>query len=306
MRIHLTLLALLALALPSTVAAACPEEIPVAGTLACGDVYSGTLDHGAVSIFGQDCYLGLCYGCGTPANQAGTEVVWELECPRSGTAVLLLTDLTCDIDIYVLSSECDPAEGCLGESILSNSQDDEVEFDCIGGETLWVLVEAFGLGSPELQGACTDDDGDLYSPDYTLVFDSERSEVCGEICDDGIDNDDDGLVDCEDPGCSEAEVCCDVDADGAYGPQCGGDDCDDDDPAVHPGALDVADNGLDEDCDGADSSSGLLDTNEYTPLDVCTGCACQCACNDDQGSAAQLALLLLILPARRPRRWGRR
>lgn len=28
-----------------------------------------------------------------------------------------------------------------------------------------------------------------------------------EICDDAIDNDDDGMVDCDDPDCAEAAVC---------------------------------------------------------------------------------------------------
>ncbi len=42
---------------------------------------------------------------------------------------------------------------------------------------------------------------------------------------------------------------CDLDADGSESPLCGGSDCDDGDPAVHPGAAELCD-ATDEDCDG--------------------------------------------------------
>ena len=44
-------------------------------------------------------------------------------------------------------------------------------------------------------------------------------------------------------------TCGDLDGDGVPGADCGGDDCDDADPAVYPGADELCGTGIDEDCD---------------------------------------------------------
>ena len=65
----------------------------------------------------------------------------------------------------------------------------------------------------------------------------------------GRDDDCDGLTD---EGCGPD--CLDADGDGyGDGPDCLGPDCDDADPARHPGARDPCGDGIDQDCDGADS-----------------------------------------------------
>ncbi len=68
---------------------------------------------------------------------------------------------------------------------------------------------------------------------------------CPESCAGGVDDDADGLVDCADPECGDA---CDVDGDGHFTVALGGDDCDDLNVNVYPGAPERC-NGSDDDCD---------------------------------------------------------
>ncbi len=54
-----------------------------------------------------------------------------------------------------------------------------------------------------------------------------------------------------------ARLALDFDHDG-YARWFGGGDCDDGDPGIHPGALDLPDDGVDQDCDGQDASAAAI------------------------------------------------
>jgi len=80
-----------------------------------------------------------------------------------------------------------------------------------------------------------------------------------EIWCDGFDNDCDDLVDCLDTDF-------DIDKDSYFGPECGGNDCNDHDPLVYPGAAEIRD-GKDNNCDGI-PDEGLISVGEIIVSEI--------------------------------------
>ena len=108
-----------------------------------------------------------------------------------------------------------------------------------------------------------------------------EESALGGNCDDGIDNDCDGLTDMDDPPCS----CQDSDGDSYNDEACGGDDCDDSDISVYPGADEVCD-GKDNDCDGGTddepSASDFCDNGLFCDgIEYCGEGSCQSGTSPD-------------------------
>jgi formylglycine-generating enzyme required for sulfatase activity len=106
---------------------------------------------------------------------------------------------------------------------------------------LILVAGCSGGGDDDTAG---DDDATAADDDATPL--EIEGDEAGE-CDDGVDNDQDGVTDCADDGCVAATVCADADGDG-WSIHDG--DCDDGDAAFHPEADEGCD-GLDNDCDGS-------------------------------------------------------
>jgi hypothetical protein len=134
------------------------------------------------------------------------------------------------------------------------------------------------VGDADLDGLAGGDDCD------------DTRATCTDDC---TDADTDGLPDCDDP-------CFDVDGDGYGVGACLAEDCDDADAATFPGATEVPDDGIDQDCDGADVCSpgndgdadGVCDDADLCDGDDATGdadgdgvCADLDACPADPGRA---------------------
>jgi len=107
-----------------------------------------------------------------------------------------------------------------------------------------------GPGADRIEGGAGEDEL-LGGPgaDTLLARDGLRETIdCGADSDTGEGDTTDELAGCEAVALS-TELIADADGDGAAKPE----DCDDGNPAIRPGVVDTPENGIDEDCSGADA-----------------------------------------------------
>jgi len=149
-----------------------------------------------------------------------------------------------------------------GSTELAEGEPEEDGLDVLfyqtgpGEEEFKILVEARS-GDPgdyrlEIsQGQCEDGDDDGFQNEWCGGPDCDDTDPAinpdaDEICDDQADNDCDGLTDYAD----EVDCPCYDDDGDDYGSfECGGEDCDDGDPAINPDADEGCD-AVDHDCSG--------------------------------------------------------
>jgi hypothetical protein len=142
------------------------------------------------------------------------------------------------LGFYTCGSTCDPEHDNRPRAEEAGCQDPEG--DCVV------------IGST--QTTCTDPTSGLPITCTNWILhsceDYSGEENTEERCQDGLDNDGDGLQDCLDPSCSSTLVCCaDKDGDGYKDKACGGDDCVDSNRLIFPGQIENCRNSRDDNCD---------------------------------------------------------
>ena len=174
-----------------------------------------------------------------------------------GTSTITAADGDCtDPGESALSTDCNDASS----TVFPGAPEvcDAIDQDCDGD-----LVEGFSDTDGDLTPNCADadDDGDGVgdSADCGPLNNSVYPGAV-EICD-NIDQDCDGdlLEGFDDLNANGVPDCIDgdLDADGVSGAA----DCDDTDPSVYPGAPEVPDDGVDQDCDGNDTVNCFVDAD---------------------------------------------
>ncbi len=158
----------------------------------------------------------------------------------------------------------DPADGCEAD-LRSNATCGSCDVAC-------QPTEACDQGVCESN--CQDLDGDGHSSANCggtdcNDYDPNTYPGAAEVCGDGIDQD-----------CSGADLPCgncqDADADGYQDATCGGNDCNDADANIHPGAEEICGDGIDQDCSGADQACGGCHDNDSDGYEdwICGGDDC--------------------------------
>ena len=192
-----------------------------------------------------------------------------------------------DEDGYCASQDCNDANPSINPGAAEVCDDGrERDEDCDG------LVDA---ADPDCStGGCSEEDPDADEDGYCASQDCNDANPsinpgAAEICDgQGRDEDCDGLADEADPGCSTGG-CSDEDPDLDEDGVCASEDCNDENPAVHPGAAEICGGGIDEDCDhlidAADPDCASSGCTEEDPDADGDGHCASTDCNDEDPSA---------------------
>ena len=208
-------------------------------------------------------------GAGRTAARGSDATIIDFFCPEQIVERPTCTDADGD-GFFAEGADC----GTLAD-FNDNNPDafpgaDEICTDGIDndGDGLADAADPNAIGCPV---DCVDDDGDGYSPDGGTCgpIDCNDGDLAVnpgavEDCGDGIDNNCNGLVDSADMNAVGCPLdCTDNDGDGfaVEGGTCGPMDCDDNNVAIKPSALEVCDDGIDNNCDNfADAQDNFCRT----------------------------------------------
>lgn len=208
----------------------------------------------------------------------------RLDPPRCGDGNIDFGEV-CDDENLMIGDGCntscqlEPSSICEGEPSVcrplrcGDSIRDASELCDDGGETAACNADCTlarcgdGVTNETRSEQC--DDGNVMSGDGCSPACLDEPESCGDgTCDlDGVETCGNCMADCMAlPACND---CPDSDEDGYFATYCGGNDCDDNDDAIHPDADEILCNRINEDCDGTTSDTEDADDDGFNCLLDC-------------------------------------
>ncbi|MBD3337341.1 MAG: T9SS type A sorting domain-containing protein [Candidatus Eisenbacteria bacterium] len=174
----------------------CPGGETVARELTCSGHVVTAIEEQEISHLGGSCADQACYGCDGLA-QDGPEHVYAFTPQESGTVVVSVGQLNCEVSVYVLEDACDPYSACLAGETSLGTQDVSLSFFAGAGTVYYLVIEASGMWAETCPESIAT---------YEVRFDSGYGG-CPEHCANGIDDDFDGATDCADSDCEGDPVC---------------------------------------------------------------------------------------------------
>ena len=156
----------------------------------------------------------------------GAPQVFGFVATRNGTVTVTLRGASFDAALYALNDPCLPTETCIGASDSGGPGSQEVlQFYALAGRTYFIVVDGDD-GQEAAPGA----------PRYELFVGCAGGREV--LCDNGVDDNGNGLVDCADPDCLYDEACAENDcSDGIDNNNNGLTDCADPSCALDPACL---------------------------------------------------------------------
>ena len=170
---------------------------PESAAITCGTSLTGESNdaEGSTNVINSaHCLDSDGSGAAAFQNEVGPEYAYKLTVTDSPKKVdLTIGNFTGDLDIYViketLGEYCDAHRGCFEFGGNGADTDEELRFTAYPGVTYYVVVDGFS--------------GDVSTYDVLVECEDEKYEDCGNTTDD----DEDELVDCEDPDCFGIDAC---------------------------------------------------------------------------------------------------
>lgn len=172
------------------------EPQPIA-LLNCGTTLLGESNNapGASATFSSyECLSPDGMGGGYIWGMSGPEYAYTLTVSATALATVTVSNFTGNLNVMVvkefMGQHCDPAHGCFAYGVEGGDTDEVITFAVYPTVGYYVIVDGRM--------------GNISAYDISMTCDATGYEDCGN----GVDDDSDGLVDCNDPECIDVPPHC--------------------------------------------------------------------------------------------------